>query len=30
MAMVTNENCQTSIEKPYLAFDCKYVSWSLT
>jgi len=23
-------NCQTSIEKPYLAFDCKYVSGSLT
>ena len=27
MAKVAKKNCQTSIEKVYLAFDCKYVSW---
>ena len=30
MAKAAKKNCQTSIEKPYLAFDCKYVSWSLS
>jgi len=26
---VGKKNCQTSVEKAYLAFDCTYVSWSL-
>jgi len=29
MAKVGKKTCQTSKEKAYLAFDCKYVSWSL-
>ena len=29
MAMVAKKICQMFTEKAYLAFDCKYVSWSL-
>jgi len=29
MAKVIKKTCQTSIEKDYLAFYCKYVSWIL-
>ena len=29
MTKVAKKTCQTSKEKAYLAFDCKYVSWSL-
>jgi len=29
VAKVAKKTCQTSKEKAYLAFDCKYVSWSL-
>jgi len=28
MAKVAKKTCQMSKEKAYLAFDCKYVSWS--